>query len=167
MRSRALPGILGFLITSHPAASPSSRSRFSTNTSRSGLPCSLISANVRQCLLPKNSPKSLKGNSASELNYWNRWHSLGTNPCFRRERALLASARPFLHAGFATAALLLFAAAGWRAETASATNGTRRPIFLIEVASKDRSCFHRASTARRPWKQLADTLDKTVVLTMS
>ena len=39
--------------------------------------------------------------------------------------------------------------------------------LLIEVASKDHSRFHSASTARRPWKQLADTPDKTVVLTMS
>jgi hypothetical protein len=45
--------------------------------------------------------------------------------------------------------------------------GTKRSIFLIDVASKDRSCFHRASTARPTWKQLHDTLDKTVVPTMS
>jgi hypothetical protein len=47
------------------------------------------------------------------------------------------------------------------------TDGYQAPIFLIEVASKDRSCFHRASTARRPWKQLPVGLDKTVVPTMS
>jgi hypothetical protein len=45
--------------------------------------CSLASANVQQRLLPRNSPKRLKINSASELNDWNRWRSLGdSNPLF-------------------------------------------------------------------------------------
>jgi hypothetical protein len=53
-----------------------------------GTLCSLTSANVPQHLLPKNSPKRSREPSASELNYWNRWRSLGdSNPCFRRERA--------------------------------------------------------------------------------
>src|SRR5262245_58650490 len=53
-----------------------------------GTLCSLTSANVPQRLLPKNSPKRSTRTSASELNYWIRWRSLGdSNPCFRRERA--------------------------------------------------------------------------------
>jgi hypothetical protein len=55
-------------------------------------------------------------------------------------------------------------------ETACPSPCHRRPSraqFSFEVASKDRSCFHCASTARRAWKQLPDALDKTVVPTMS
>jgi hypothetical protein len=48
-------------------------------------------------------------------------------------------------------------------ETACPNPCHRRPSraqFSFEVASKDRSCFHCASTARRAWKQLPAALDK-------
>ena len=50
---------------------------------------------------------------------------------------------------------------------AHANDGHHALNFSFEVASKDRCCFHHASTARRPWKQLPDALDKTDVPTMS
>jgi hypothetical protein len=50
------------------------------------------SPTFRNVYSPKT-PQSSSNNSRWELNHWNCWRSLGdSNPCFRRERAVLAQA---------------------------------------------------------------------------
>jgi hypothetical protein len=40
-------------------------------------------------------------------------------------------------------------------------------MLMVEETRTQRSCFHRASTAHRPWKQLPVGLAETGVPTMS